>query len=268
MKTEQELLITATAAAKTGGDILMRYWRDGVEMRDKSTAGGKSYDLVSDADVEAEQGIANYLRTEHPDHEILGEEGEAGSVDAEHLWIIDPLDGTNNFAHRVPHFAVSVAYYHRGEAVVGVVLNPVRGELYTAIRGGGAFLDGQPISVDSADHLSKSLIGCGFYYDRDEMMRSTLRAIEDFFGQQIHGIRRFGTASLDLCQVACGQFGGFFEYKLSPWDFAAGVLVVREAGGKVTDAKGSELTLATTSLVASNTKLHEAMIEITAKHHP
>ncbi|MGB7323597.1 MAG: inositol monophosphatase family protein [Rubripirellula sp.] len=268
MNMEQELIVAATTAAKKGGDVLMRYWRDGVSIRDKSSSGGKTYDLVSDADVEAEQAIAAYLRSQFPDHEILGEEEQVGNVDAEHLWIIDPLDGTNNFAHRVPHFAVSIAYYHRGEAVAGAVLNPVRGEQYTAVRGGGAFFEGKPISVDSATTLSKSLIGCGFYYDRGEMMRSTLRAVEEFFERDIHGIRRFGTASLDLCQVACGQFGGFFEYQLSPWDFAAGALIVREAGGKVTDGNGDALTIAKTSVVASNTALHDAMIEITSKHHP
>ncbi|WP_391540456.1 inositol monophosphatase family protein [Rubripirellula lacrimiformis] len=268
MNPNDELLAAATHAASLGGDVLMRYWRDGVQMRDKSENGGKTYDLVSDADVESENAIANYLRSEFPTHEILGEEGQVGSVDAEHLWVIDPLDGTNNYAHHVPHFAVSIAYYHRGEAVVGVVLNPVRQEQYTAVRGGGANFTGTPIQVDTATSLSKTLIGCGFYYDRGAMMRSTLAAVEEFFGNDIHGIRRFGTASLDLCQVAIGQFGGFFEYELSPWDFAAGALIVTEAGGKITDAMGQPLTLAKTSVVASNSHLHEDMISITSRHHP
>ena len=151
-----------------------------------------------------------------------GEEDLDGDIDAEHLWIIDPLDGTNNFAHRIPHFAVSVAYYHRGQPVVGAVLNPARDEIFTAVRGGGAFCNGEPVSVCDATSLDQALIGCGFYYDRGAMMRSTLAAVEDFFGHDIHGIRRFASA-LDLCQVGCGHFGGFFEYELSPWDFAAGV---------------------------------------------
>lgn len=269
MLDRNELLLTATSAARVGGEILLRYFRDGVTIRNKSEAGGKTYDLVSDADLESEQAIANFLRTRYPDHELLGEESLAGgATDAEHLWIIDPLDGTNNFAHRLPHFAVSIAYYHRGEPVVGAVFNPVRDEMFTATKGGGAAINGVAASVCNSEKLSEVLIGCGFYYDRGDMMRSTLAAIEAFFGNDIHGIRRFGTASLDLCQVGCGQFGGFFEYQLSPWDFAAGRLFVSEAGGQVSDAKGADLPLKTTSLVASNGKLHEAMLQITKQHHP
>ncbi len=269
MLDHPSLLDCATTAARVGGDVLMRYFREGVQMRDKSSQGGKSYDLVSDADIDSEQAVADYLRQTYPDHELLGEEAlSGGSAEAEHLWVIDPLDGTNNFAHQLPHFAVSIAYYHRGQPVVGAILNPARNEMFTAIRGQGAYRDGQPVKVSDAETLAKTLIGCGFYYDRGAMMRSTLAAVEEFFGGDIHGIRRFGTAALDLCQVGCGQFGGFFEYQLSAWDFAAGRLFVEEAGGKVTDGRGNPLPLEKTSVVASNGKLHEVMIEITARHHP
>lgn len=246
----------------------MRYWRDGVNMRNKAVDDGKTYDLVSDADIESENAITKCIQREFPDHDVMGEEGQIGNPDAEHLWIIDPLDGTNNYAHRVPHFAVSIAYYHRGQAIVGAVLNPVRNEMYTAIKGGGAFFDGEPIRVSEAETLSECLIGCGFYYDRGAMMRSTLAAIGDFFSHDIHGIRRFGTASLDLCQVACGMFGGFFEYQLAPWDYAAGALVITEAGGQVTTAKGDAMPIAKTSIVASNKRLHRSMLDITMRHHP
>jgi len=260
------LLQTATQAARLGGDILMRYYLDGVAIRDKSAIGGKSYDLVSDADIESENAIASFLRSVYPDHELLGEESLSnGCTDAEHLWIIDPLDGTNNFAHKVPQFAVSIAYYHHGKPIASVVLNPARDEWFTATRGGGAFHNSRKVSVSDDPTLSQSLLGCGFYYDRGPMMRRTLAAIDDFFGQDIHGIRRFGAAAIDLCYVGCGQFGGFFEYKLAPWDFAAGRLFVEEAGGKISDANGSELTINPSSVVASNGKLHEAMIEITSK---
>jgi myo-inositol-1(or 4)-monophosphatase len=268
MNPHQQLLTVATAAAETGGNILMRYWRDGVSMRNKSDSGGKAYDLVSDADVESENAIVKYIQRECPGHEIIAEEGQVGDATAEHVWIIDPLDGTNNYAHRVPHFAVSIAYYHQGQAVVGAVLNPVRGEMYTAVKGGGAFFGGEPIHVSPAQSLGESLIGCGFYYDRGDMMRATLSAIGDFFSHDIHGIRRFGTASLDLCQVACGMFGGFFEYQLAPWDYAAGALIITEAGGQVTTAKGEAMPIAKTSIVASNQHLHRSMLEITQRHHP
>ena len=260
------LLKTATSAAYLGGEVLMRYLRDGVQMRNKSDSGGKTYDLVSDADLESEQAVAACIRAHFPDHELMGEEELDGNPSAEHLWIIDPLDGTNNYAHGVLQFAVSVAYYHRGEPVVGVVLNPARDELYTATRSGGAFLNGERVSVDDAPTLAKTLIGCGFYYDRGDMMRGTLAAIEEFFSNDIHGIRRFGAATLDLCLVGCGQLGGFFEYQLSPWDFAAGRLFVQEAGGIVTDANNNPLPIAKSSIVASNGKLHPAMIEITSRH--
>jgi myo-inositol-1(or 4)-monophosphatase len=268
LETLNSFLTSATQAARIGGEILMRYFRDGVEMRDKSAGGGKTYDLVSDADIESERAIGEYLRAHYPGHELLGEEDLAGNVEAEHLWIIDPLDGTNNFAHQLPHFAVSIAYYHQGVAAVGAILNPARDEIFTAVRGEGAFCNGENVTVDDSESLSRTLIGCGFYYDRGAMMRSTLAAVEEFFGNDIHGIRRFGTAALDLCQVGCGQFGGFFEYQLSPWDFAAGALFVEEAGGRVTDARGNRLPIGTTSVVASNSKLHDAMIDITKRHHP
>ena len=263
----KNVLEVAVDAATAGGDILTRYFRDGVSIRNKSDNGGKSYDLVSDADLESEQAIANHLAKHFPDHELLGEESlTQGRPDAEHLWVIDPLDGTNNFAHRLPHFAVSIAYYHQGEAQVGVVLNPIRDEWFTAVRGDGAKFNGVAVSVCNSNELNEVLIGCGFYYDRGAMMKRTLAAIEEFFSHDIHGIRRFGTASLDLCMVGLGQLGGFFEYQLSPWDFAAGRLFIEEAGGKITTAMGLPLEIQKTSVLASNGTLHDAMQEITSRH--
>lgn len=268
LQSSRKVLDVAVDAARQGGDVLMRCLRDGVIMRDKADAGGKSYDLVSDADLESERVIGEVIAKAFPHHALLGEEELSADVESPHLWIIDPLDGTNNFAHQVPHFAVSIAYHEQGISQAAVVLNPAREDLFTAVRGGGAFLNGQPINVDDADSLEKTLIGCGFYYDRGEMMRRTLEAVGEFFEQDIHGIRRMGTASLDLCQVACGQYGGFFEYKLSPWDFAAGALIVEEAGGRLTTATGEAVSLCPTSIVASNTRLHDSMLLITRKHHP
>lgn len=261
-------LDTAVIAARAGGAVLMRHLIDGVEIRNKSAGGGKTYDLVSDADLESEQTIARILGEAFPGHELLGEEELTGNVDAEHLWIIDPLDGTNNFAHRVPFFSVSIAYYYRGEPTVGVVLNPSSGEIFTAVLGGGAHRNGQPITVDSATTLTKSLIGCGFYYDRGEMMRCTLAAINELFENDIHGLRRFGSAALDLCMVASGLFGAYFEYQLHPWDFAAGQLIVTEAGGKISTAVGTKVPVDKTSMLATNTHLHAAMLAITRRHHP
>lgn len=230
-------------------------------MRTKSA----TIDLVSDADVNSERRIAEIIRNAFPTHEILGEEENSASADAEDLWVIDPLDGTTNFAHGIPHFAVSIGHYRNGVAQVGVVLNPVTGDLFTASRGAGAFHNGNPISVCDDSELGSVLIGTGFYYDRGAMMKETLEAMERLFRKQIRGIRRMGTASLDLAFVATGQFGGFFEYQLSPWDFAAGKLIVEEAGGRLTTSKGEQLPLATTSVVASNGKLHDSMLAEVAR---
>jgi myo-inositol-1(or 4)-monophosphatase len=254
----------AEEAARAGGAVAVRYFREGVAMRFKDVA-----NLVSDADIEAEHAIAAVIRKAFPTHAILGEEAHTGGdASAEHLWVVDPIDGTNNFAHQIPHFAVSVAYYHNGEAQCGVVFNPARDEWHTAAKGQGAFHDGRSVSVDEASRLDEVLVGVGFYYDRGAMMEATLAAVGDLKRRQIHGIRRFGTASLDLCMVGLGRFGAYFEYELSPWDFAAGRLFVEEAGGKVTDARGNPLPLAKSSILATNGALHAAMLEVVRPHHP
>lgn len=259
-------LEVAFQTAKAGADVILKYYQSGVEMRSKGQ--DETYNLVSDADVESEKAIARVLQEAFPEHAVLGEEENVGDVDAEHLWIVDPLDGTNNFAHRIPHFAVSIGYYHAGQAQCGVVVNPVRGDWYWAARGKGAFHNGRRLAVDPARELTQCMIGCGFYYDRGAMMEATLAAIHDFFKQNIHGIRRFGTAALDFCQVADGLFGAFFEYQLQPWDFAAGRMIVEEAGGKITDGRGDTPKLQQSSVIVSNTQLHEACLEIVSRHHP
>ncbi|QDV22803.1 inositol monophosphatase family protein [Aureliella helgolandensis] len=256
----------AIAAAAAGAAVIVDYFERGAEMRWKDD--DATYNLVSDADIQSEQAIAQVIQSAAPGHAILGEEEQSGSTAAEHLWVVDPLDGTNNFAHRIPHFAISVAYYHRGVAKCGVVVNPVRSDWYLAVSGGGAFHNGQRMQVSPDTRLDQSMIGCGFYYDRGTMMESTLAAIHEFFKQNIHGIRRFGAAALDLCQVADGLYGVFFEYQLAAWDFAAGRLILEEAGGTMTTGRGDELPLATSSVLASNGELHSAALSIVGKFHP
>ncbi len=262
MEVECPQLLVAQAAARRGGEILTHYYHQGVTMRSKSAS-----DLVSDADIEAEQAIAAVIRESFPDDEVLGEESHRGDSAAARLWIVDPLDGTTNFAHHIPHFAVSIAYYESGKPQCGVIYNPLRGDWYTAEKGQGAWWNGERASVGAQRSLSDSLVGVGFYYDRGALMEATLAAIRDLFGQQIHGIRRFGTASLDLCQVGVGMFGAFFEYVLSPWDFAAGRLFVEEAGGTVTNCLGEPLPLSRTSVLASNGHLHQAVQSIVSAHY-
>ncbi|HBE70699.1 MAG TPA: inositol monophosphatase [Planctomycetaceae bacterium] len=264
-------LAAAKAAAESGASIVVDYFEKGVTMRSKGP--DEHHNLVSDADEESEAAIIESLTNSLPGHTVFGEESaknetaeELNQVD--HLWIVDPLDGTNNFAHHLPHFAISLGYYRRGVAAAGLVVNPVRDDWYYAVSGGGAWHNGEGISVRNDTSLSSVMVGCGFYYDRGQMMQATLKTVEAFFGEGIHGIRRFGTAALDLCQVAAGQFGAFFEYQLAPWDFAAARLILEEAGGKITDARGEPLALKISSILASNTVLHEDALALTRRFHP
>jgi myo-inositol-1(or 4)-monophosphatase len=253
----------AQAAADVGAARLIQTFGHDLSIRSK---GGSN--LVTDADVESERLIVELIRREFPGDEVLGEEGHQANLDADRLWVIDPLDGTTNYAHGIPHFAVSIGFYEHGRAKCGVVFNPARGDRFTVIAGQGAFHNGRRVQVSPATQLSDVLIGIGFYYDRGAMMEATLAAIHALFKQQIHGVRRFGTAALDLCQVGMGWYGAFFEYQLSPWDFAAGRLFVEEAGGIVTTARGEPLPLAKTSVLASNGPLHPAVLEIVKSRHP
>jgi len=259
--TTPELSI-AEQAAHAASSILTRYYREGVEMRSKDVS-----NLVSDADIEAERAIVEVIRRAFPSHEVLGEEVHQGDVEAEHLWVVDPLDGTNNFAHKIPHFAISIAYYHKGEAQCGIIVNPVREEWHIAVKGQGAFQNGRRVRVSEHAHLNEVLVGVGFYYDRGAMMEATLAALGDLKRRQIHGSRRFGTASLDLCMVGMGMYGAYFEYELSPWDFAAGRLFVEEAGGKVTTCTGNPLSLKKSSLLASNGALHDEVLAVVGAHY-
>ncbi|MCA9071871.1 MAG: inositol monophosphatase [Planctomycetaceae bacterium] len=253
----------AKRAAEAGAEVISQAFERGVAVRNKAVS-----DLVTDADLESEQAIARVIREAFPDHAILGEETFHDDASAENLWVVDPLDGTTNFAHGISHFAVSIAYYHQGEPVCGVITNPITQDWYTAIRNEGAFANGEPVHVTKADTLGEVLVGVGFYYDRGAMMEATLAAIRDLFREQIHGIRRFGTASLDLVQVGMGRYAAFFEYELSPWDFAAGRLFVTEAGGRVTTCNGMPLPMAKTSVLASNDSLHDAVLGIVGSHVP
>jgi len=259
-----EAFAVAEIAARTGAAIVARYFRDGVTVRTKADDS-----LVTDADTESEAAIIAVIQDAFPDHAILAEEAHhEANAGAEHLWVIDPLDGTNNFAHGIPHFAVSIGYYRNGRAECGVVHNPVTDDWFIAARGQGAFWNGRPAHVASLTRLAEALVGIGFYYDRGAMMESTLAAIGDLFRHGVHGVRRFGAASLDLCWVGAGIFGAFFEYELAPWDFAAGRLFVEEAGGRVTTCTGEPLPLRSSTVLASNGHLHDALRALVEPHVP
>ena len=220
-------------------------------------------DLVTESDRRSEALIIERLQSHFPKHSIVAEEGGGGKTDSDYCWYVDPLDGTTNFAHGFPVFCVTLGLAYRGEVIAGVVYDPLREELYTAERGAGAYLNNKRIHVSKAPKLSESLLATGFppfASDHDLNIEYYLR-----FTQLSHGIRRAGSAALDLCSVACGRFEGFWELKLNPWDKAAGMLLVTEAGGRVSDLKGGPYDLLADEVFASNGLIHDAMCEVFAE---
>ena len=218
-------------------------------------------DLVTNVDKAADRLITEQLRTHFPTHTIIAEESAQSGPQSPYCWYIDPLDGTTNFAHTYPHFAVSLALTHESTAIVGVVHDPVRNEIFSAQRGGGAQLNGNPIRVSTASQLDQSLLLTGFPYDRRSYSAFYLRYYEAFM-LRTHGVRRSGSAALDLCYVACGRADAFWEWRLHPWDIAAGSLIVEEAGGRTSDFSGHTFDLHGEQTLASNGHLHGAMLDV------
>lgn len=213
-------------------------------------------DLVTKADFEAERMIVARVRREFPGHAIFAEEEVRESAGDRPLWLVDPLDGTVNFIHGHPHYAVSLGLYQNGKPILGVVHNPAIDELFAAETGKGATRNGKTIRVSEESDLSQSLLTTGFPYRRHELPNNNLENFNRLF-LQARGIRRLGVASLDLAYVACGRFDGFWELHLQPYDVAAGAILVREAGGLVSDFSGGETWLETGEIVATNGKIHE-----------
>lgn len=252
------ILNVATRAAQRAGTIITRHLSqlDKLTIEDKS-----SNDFVTEVDRMAEADILDTIYKYYPSHGVLAEEsGELGDETHEYQWIIDPLDGTTNFLHGFPQFAVSIAVLHKGRLAHGVVYDPVRDELFTASRGAGAQLNNRRIRVTSQRTLEGALLATGFpfrNFDHVDVYLDTLRA----FMTQTAGIRRPGSAALDLAWVAAGRVDGFWEFRLSPWDIAAGALIVQEAGGLVSDFAGGENYLNSGNIVAANPKLLAAMMK-------
>ncbi|HRZ87163.1 MAG TPA: inositol monophosphatase family protein [bacterium] len=261
MKTNPDAsyLKTAVAAAKIGGDILRRRFG---RIRRIDRKG--RIDIVTDADRRSEQAIIAYLSKACPDHNILAEETPAVDRKSPYTWIVDPLDGTTNYAHSYPVYAVSVGLESRGEVVAGAVFQPATGELFTAEKGKGAFLNGARIRASRVDSPDKALLVTGFPYDIAEDPGITFPLFAAMF-RSAQGIRRLGSAALDLCYVACGRFDAFWEAKLKPWDTAAGALIAREAGATVTDYAGRPYLCRMPSMLASNALLHTRLFGIVRK---
>lgn len=252
-----QYLQTAEKAAHNAGELVLGC-RGSTVISEKSVN-----NLVTETDYKAQEVIIKTVLENFPMHSIIAEEKDhSAKKDAKHLWIIDPLDGTNNFAHNIPHYCISIAYASFGQVMAGVVFDPERKEMFTAVRNEGAYLNKTPIQVSKTESLQEAVIATGFYYDRGHMMRKTLSSIEKLFENNVHGIRRFGSAALDLCWVACGRFDAYFEYNLSVWDFAAGILIIEEAGGKTNDHKGDKINLNSTGIAVSNNKFHDQFLDI------
>ncbi len=252
----------ATATAVDTGNFLAIKYR---QKRKISFKG--EINLVTDSDLAAERRIIKSLKKAFPSHEIIAEE-TAGNYHnrkpAKYRWIIDPLDGTTNFAHGYPLFAVSIALEYNGRIILGVAYTPLLKELFTAVTGKGAYLNGKKIRVSKTSRLSQSLLATGFPYDIRQSARTNL----NYYGRmQLAGrdIRRDGTAVLNLCYVACGRFDGFWEMKLKPWDTAAGMLILKEAGGKITDFRGKPYSIYGEETLASNKKIHQQMVAVLKK---
>lgn len=243
---------TAVAAAHEAGAVLLEHLHRPLDIRDK----GRRADLVTVADRASERVIVERLRRDFPNAAILGEEGGTYVGDDEReRWIVDPLDGTTNYAHGYPLFCISIAYELDGEVVAAVVFAPLMNELFTAERGKGAFRNGEPINVSQIDSLDDAMLVTGFKpYDFQTNAPYFAAASE-----RAQAVRRDGAAALDLAYTSMGRFDGFWEFDLAPWDTAAGALLVREAGGTVTQTDGSNFELTGHSILASNGRVHEQM---------
>jgi len=251
------LLEAAVGGGKKAGALLLDYAKSGFRIEHKNPI-----NLVTDADHAAEQCVIDHIRTHFPTHGFLAEErGRVEPSPSPYLWIIDPLDGTTNFAHGYPAYCVSIGLEHRGRCILGVIFDPSRDELFTAVDKCGAHLNGRPIHVSNTMTLDKSLLVTGFAYDIRDSPRNNLDHFAKF-ALKAQGMRRTGSAALDLCYVAAGRFDGFWEVRLNPWDMAAGSVIVQEAGGRLTDFRGNQLSIYGQELVASNGHIHQAMLNV------
>jgi myo-inositol-1(or 4)-monophosphatase len=243
-------------AAYRGGEVLRQHFGHLFTIRKKG-----AIDLVTTADIESEKAIVETIRSAFPDHGILAE--ESGSIEGhpERHWVIDPLDGTTNFAHGLGIFSVSIAYVHRGKPAFGIVFNPVSGETFTALSGQGAMLNSHPISVSTVVRVRDGLLVTGFPYDLTGMPTEILNRFARCLAAA-QGIRRLGSAALDLCYVACGRFEGFWEENLKPWDTAAGMVIAQEAGARITDFAERPYAIDQKQILATNGHIHSEMLAL------
>lgn len=252
-----EFLHFAIDTAKAAGKIQMSYFGNISSLEKKSN----NIDLLTNADTESEKYIISKIRLNFPSHSIISEESNNDIKESDYTWVVDPLDGTTNFAHNLPIFAVSIALKKKNKIICGVVHNPAADKCFYAEYGKGAFLNDRKISPSNTDALAESLLATGFPYDHDEKYDTSFKIFKDFY-DRTRGLRRLGAAALDLCFVAMGRFDGYYEYGLESWDMCAGALIAEEAGGKVTDWDNSKLPHDGSRILATNALIHQEMVKI------
>lgn len=261
-----------TAAAVNMASKAGEYMKSKLGLAEHVQIKTNEHDLVTEVDKGTETLIRKLIQTYFPTHSILGEEGVAPGaeasaravesvMDAEYVWVIDPIDGTTNFVHGLPFYSVSIALAHRGEVIVGVVYDPSRDELFVAEKDKGAYLRGRRITVSQEDRLADSLIGTGFPADREKALPRALTQLSAV-APRVRNVRNAGSAALHLAYVAAGRLTGFWEENLNAWDIAAGMLLVKEAGGRVTDMDGSPYSLRVRNVAASNGRIHDELLNV------
>jgi myo-inositol-1(or 4)-monophosphatase len=248
---------TLLRAVHAGADLLRHYFEGTFEIQSKDSLNN----LVTEVDKKAEEAIIDVIRAEFPEHFILSEEAGEMSTGSEYKWIIDPIDGTVNFAHGIPICCISIGLEHNGVMMLGAVFNPFMNELFFAERGKGAFLNNRPLKVSNNDQMESACLVTGFPYRWVEVHMDPISVFERFIRMGLP-VRRLGSAAIDLCWVAAGRFDGFWEYNLNPWDIAAGYLIIEEAGGRISNFNGDPYSVYDKQTLATNGKIHEAMLKI------
>ncbi|MBC8256059.1 MAG: inositol monophosphatase [Candidatus Marinimicrobia bacterium] len=251
------MLNFAIDTAKGAGSILMEHFGHISSYKHKSTP----IDLLTIADIQSEEFIINEIKTTFPDHHIIAEESAIIDNKSDYRWVIDPLDGTTNFVHNLPIFAVSIGLQYKEETIVAVVYNPAADKCFWAEKNGGAFLNGIAIQTTLTNTLSSSLLVTGFPYSHDDRWNKGFDLFKALYGKT-QGVRRLGAAALDFCFVAMGRFEGFWEFGLQPWDVCAGALIVQEAGGKVSDWDSSPMPFSGNRVLATNSHIHKELLEL------
>jgi myo-inositol-1(or 4)-monophosphatase len=248
---------TLLRAVHAGADLLRHYFEGTFEIQSKDSLNN----LVTEVDKKAEEAIIDVIRAEFPEHFILSEEAGEMSTGSEYKWIIDPIDGTVNFAHGIPICCISIGLEHNGVMMLGAVFNPFMNELFFAERGKGAFLNNRPLKVSNNNQMESACLVTGFPYRWVEVHMDPISVFERFIRMGLP-VRRLGSAAIDLCWVAAGRFDGFWEYNLNPWDIAAGYLIIEEAGGRISNFNGDPYSVYDKQTLATNGKIHEAMLKI------